>query len=125
MSLQKLPFIDITYCKYGYKYRKKTRIWHNNFQWQPRAPCCFTNPCDTLVGGRHPMTAQRGPAPTKGIRNTADRCSLNELYSIPPLLCDEIAAAASVVLQPHTVCLPTPENLNFGHLARNSGCSKI
>jgi hypothetical protein len=95
--IKNLPYIDITYCKYGYSYRKKTRVWHNNIKWQPHTPCCAAFPCVVLEGGRHPMTAQRGPGRAGGLLKVDDKCSLNELYSIPPALCKEIAEAATEI----------------------------
>ncbi len=34
-----LPFDDIDYCKYGFPYRKRTRLWSNLDCWTPRALC--------------------------------------------------------------------------------------
>ena len=34
-----LPFKDIDYCKYGMPYRKRTRIWNNIFNWNPKPLC--------------------------------------------------------------------------------------
>ena len=85
-----LPWKDISYCKYGYPYRKYTRIWTNSEKWIPRPKCCTANPCDRVEGGRHLMSAQRGPSRGKGAQ---DRCSLAQLYSMPPQLCEELAKA--------------------------------
>ncbi|CAE8607610.1 unnamed protein product, partial [Polarella glacialis] len=90
-----LSYSDTCYCKYGMKYRKSTRIWHNNFDFEPETMCCNKSPCEAAKLGRHEATAQRGPG---GLRGQSDRCSLNELYSMPALLCDHIAAAASAAL---------------------------
>ena len=73
------PWKDLTYCSYGYQYKKPTRIWTNSKLWQPRPICCKANPCAQLVNGKHPMSAQRAC------------CKLQQLYSIPPQLCQEIA----------------------------------
>jgi len=34
-----LPYNDIDYCKYGFEYRKRTRIWNNNPNWKGRILC--------------------------------------------------------------------------------------
>ena len=38
-----LPYKDIDYCKYGMQYRKRTRLWNNVFQWNPKPLCKKTN----------------------------------------------------------------------------------
>ena len=91
-----LPFFDTSYCRYGYGYRKTTRIW-SNLTLCLRTPCSIRDPCPAMVGNRHPKTAQqsrRGNDPTDH-NNT---CSRAQLYSIPPTLCDEIAATANRML---------------------------
>ena len=52
-----LPFYDTSYCKYGYPYRKHTRIW-TSLALQLRSPCSLRDPCPVLEGRRHPKTAQ-------------------------------------------------------------------
>ena len=87
-----LPYVDTSYCKFGYVYRKNTRIW-TSLAICLHAPCSLKNPCSAMVGKRHPMTAQqsrRSCDPT----DKANVCSQKQLYSIPELLCDEIAQAA-------------------------------
>jgi hypothetical protein len=102
-----LPFLDTSYCKYGYPYRKTTRIW-TSLALQLRSPCSLRDPCPALEGRRHPKTAQqsrRGSDPND--RNNT--CSQSQLYSIPPGLCDAIAEAANIAalesdgsaVQPH------------------------
>ena len=94
--VQSMPYKDVSYCKYGYSYRKATRIW-TNMDWQHRPICCKAHPCHAFATTKcHPMTAQRGPGRKNGTLLDGDRCSLNQLYSMPPDLCDEIAKAAIV-----------------------------
>ena len=58
--------------------------------WQPKPKCCMAYPCPIIKEGKHPMSAQRGPSRGKG---TQDVCTLAQLYSMPPELCQEIAKA--------------------------------
>ena len=34
-----LGFVDVDYCKYGFDYRKRTRLWNNIERFVPRALC--------------------------------------------------------------------------------------
>ena len=88
-----LPYYDTSYCRYGFCYRKHTRIW-TNLVLCLRKPCSLQDPCTAMVGRRHLKTAQqsrRGSDPNDH-NNT---CSQAQLYSIPPGLCDDIARAAN------------------------------
>ena len=83
--VQGLPYKRLTYCSYGYPYRKLTFLWTNADQWTPR-PCCKKD-CWAMLDGRHVMTAQRGPS---AAGQSHDRCTLHELYSVPQELVEEI-----------------------------------
>ena len=79
-----LPMRVVDYCKYGKPYRKRTAIWTNTC-WEPRQPLC-KHDCPVSSGSKHTSRAQQAPS-----SNTDVRYSRDELYSIPPTLCDEIA----------------------------------
>ena len=79
-----IPYKDIDYCKYGMPYRKRTRLWNNIFQWNPK-PLCKKD-CGNIVDGRHIAHAQRGPS--IGLLN--NRFHQNELYVIPEQLIHDI-----------------------------------
>jgi hypothetical protein len=101
-----LSFHDTSYCKYGFLYKKATRIWHNCCNFNPKKMCCGQSRCDVMLEfGHHPQTAQRGPGRIRGERKGGDRCSLNQLYSMPKALCDEIAEAATQELRDTEVLL--------------------
>ena len=129
--VQGLPHLDITYCKHGFPYRKCTRIWTNlhwHRLWTPPNSCSRSDPCP-LYNGRHPATAQRGPRLIAGKRVEGDRFSLNQLYSMPPLFCEELVAAVVQGLGRVTTdavdeALDSPGGLNGresnGLAARNS-----
>lgn len=92
------PFLRVvTYCKYGAPYRKSTAIWTNLRDWNPRPACCRASPCDVMVGGRHPQTAQLAPGKVGGVRraSVSDSFSREQLYALPAALCDELAEAAT------------------------------
>ena len=79
-----IPYKDIDYCKYGMPYRKRTRLWNNIFQWNPK-PLCKKD-CGNIVDGKHIAHAQRGPS--IGLLN--NRFHQNELYVIPEQLIHDI-----------------------------------
>ena len=80
--MDNLPYNDIDYCKYGMPYRKRTRLWNNLENWNPK-PLCKCD-CGKTVGKRHPASAQRGPA---GKWGDDLNYTTNELYVIPePLI---------------------------------------
>ncbi len=37
--MEYLPYNDIDYCKYGFDYRKRTRVWNNNNNWNGKILC--------------------------------------------------------------------------------------
>ena len=81
-----LPFVDVDYCKYGFPYRKRTRLWNNVSDWKPRDLCrkdCLSMGAN---GKSHIATAQRGP--TKSQPN--NRMKQSELYRVPENLIYEI-----------------------------------
>jgi hypothetical protein len=75
----------LDYCKYGSPYRKRTAIWTNS-RWEPSRPMCKYD-CEASAGRRHTSSAQRGGQLGREDR----RYSLEELYAIPPALCEELA----------------------------------
>ena len=90
-----LPYRDVTYCKYSdgidHKYRKATRLWGVLPTFIPRPMCCRAHPCEFMVDGRHTVVAQRFTAREKGTQPTF---TLNQLYSMPKALTDDVAEAA-------------------------------
>ena len=101
-----LPFKDVTYCKYGARYRKATRIWNSlsGDYWQPKPVCCKASRCAFFANGLHPATAQRGPC--RGGKRVGDDFTQNQLYHIPQELCDEIARAAESALRENAAVHP-------------------
>ena len=106
--LRKRPFMIpleprmrvISYCRYGLPYRKHTSIWTNLGKfWEHRPKCCAANPCDKIVDGRHPATAQQGPSRhmDKTVKAN-DTFTQRQLYAFPPELCEELALASNDAL---------------------------
>jgi hypothetical protein len=87
--VQGLHMEVLDYCRYGTQYRKRTAIWTNS-SYEPGRPLCFKD-CAASDGRKHTRRAQRAG---HGYQHT-----LEELYAIPPELCDEIAAWADRALR--------------------------
>ena len=81
-----LPFVDVDYCKYGFPYRKRTRLWNNVSSWKPRNLCRKDCLSMDASGKRHIATAQRGPDKSQP-NNKMKQC---ELYRVPEDLIYEI-----------------------------------
>ena len=84
-----LRFNDIDYCKYGFNYRKRTRLWNNLNNWKPR-PLCKKD-CGKVVNNKHIETAQRMPSGCK--ENWGENYVKHKqeyLYKIPSELISEI-----------------------------------
>ena len=83
-----LPYKDIDYCKYGMKYRKRTRLWNNITTWVPKALC--NKDCGNIEGNRHVATAQRMPSGKRCDWGDRPLFKQSELYVIPEPLILEI-----------------------------------
>ena len=58
-----LKLNDIDYCKCGFNYRKRTRLWNSLNNWKPRRLC--EKDCGKVVNNKHIEAAQRLPSNTK------------------------------------------------------------
>ena len=91
-----LPFTTVCYCMYSdgirHRYRKPTRLWGVLPAFVPRVMCTRKEPCEfSRDTGKHPCCAQRFSHSRLGDQ----RFSLNDLYSMPQALTDDIAEAAA------------------------------
>ena len=87
--MNEFDYFDIDYCKYGFKYMKRTRLWTNITTWTPRALC--RKDCGKVVNNKHIETAQRMPSKTKAEWGDSYVIHKQEdLYKIPAELICEI-----------------------------------
>jgi hypothetical protein len=94
-----LPFEDVTYCKYGTSYKKRTRIWNSlGDAWRPKPICEKGSRCEHFTNGCHPATAQKGPC-RNDAKRIGDTYTQRQLYHIPAALCDELALAAESAIR--------------------------
>ena len=87
--MKDFDYKDVDYCKYGCRYRKRTRLWLNLKNWTPR-PLCKKD-CGNVVDGRHIEVAQRLPQKKKA--DWGDNYVIHkqeDLYKIPEDLIKEI-----------------------------------
>ena len=79
--MNELDFTDVDYCKYGFNYRKGTRLWNSFNDILKLEPLCCQD-CGKVINNRHLETAQRG------CKNKTH--SQQQLYSIPSKLIEDI-----------------------------------
>ena len=84
-----IPFKDVDYCRYGMPYRKRTRIWNNIFNWNPKPLCKKDCLAMNETKTRHKEEAQRAGS-TAERRLTGRRFKQSELYRVPAELIKEI-----------------------------------
>ena len=94
-----LKWKDVTYCKFGARYKKQTRIWNSlGDHWSPAPICSKGSRCEHYADGVHPATAQRGPCRSSRGKRVGDDFTQSQLYHIPTALCSELARAAESAL---------------------------
>ena len=77
----------VSYCKYGFRYRKNTDVWTNDRIWIKIAKRCTKDtPCEHVKDGRHPEGVK------KHSYMESSPGSLEERYRIPEDLIKEIFA---------------------------------
>jgi hypothetical protein len=89
--MQDMPYRVVTYCAYGYGYKKQTAIWSNRCDdeaWVTHT-CPGPGECAQMTGRRHNLVAQRRPTVVQG--TLMPGIPRQQLYTIPPQLCDDIA----------------------------------
>ena len=85
--LNEIPFTDVDYCRYGFPYRKRTRLW-NNINLKGKK--CIKKECPFIVNGRHIYSIGNSKYKTnvKEIGNKKSR--LEQRYAVPEPLLNEI-----------------------------------
>ena len=87
--MDEFEFKDVDYCKYGFNYRKRTRLWNNITTWKPRDLC--KKDCGNIRNNKHIETAQRLPQKSKADWGESPIIhSQSDLYRIPENLISEI-----------------------------------
>ena len=69
--MSELRYVDVDCCKYGFNYRKRTRLWNNLLQFALRD--LRKTDCGNMIGNKHIETAQRLP----------NGCKVNGALTLP------------------------------------------
>ena len=86
-----LPYVVVDYCQYGWPYRKRTIIFTNATGQRWTRLC--EHDCEASDGKRHTNWAQ------KAGKYRGEGFTREELYAIPPLLCEEVYSAACGIMR--------------------------
>lgn len=84
----------VSYCKYGFAYRKNTNFW-TNVKYNPRR-CLKGNYCEAKEKtGRHMVSVQNGDHYKNGVKtNQPGVYNLNDRYAIPEAVIYDILSPA-------------------------------
>ena len=87
---------EVSYCKYGFRYRKNTDLW-TNIPYQPRSLCLKGAYCnDRRLYKYHKQTVQRGPSGVVRLgAGVASTTSLENRYALPAELIEDLFKAAT------------------------------
>ena len=84
--MRDLPYHRVSYCMYGYPYRKTTRFWTNNAAFKPRL--CVRGSCGRVIEGRHQASiGQKRHTP------------IHQKFSYPPELVRELLESTRTQLK--------------------------
>ena len=87
--MDKIPFVDVDYCKYDMPYRKRTRLWNNGICFTPKPLC--NKDCNYMNGNRHIGSCGcGGQGQGHKVRYTDKSYTVNDKYKIPSKLIEDI-----------------------------------
>ena len=86
-----LPYVVVDSCQYGWPYRKCTIIFTNATGQRWTRLC--EHDCEASDGKRHTNWAQMAG------KHRGDGFTREELYAIPPLLCEEVYSATCGIIR--------------------------
>lgn len=82
--MKNLPYYTVSYCKYGFCYRKNTRIWTNLKGFSPKV--CHKD-CGKIINNKHQQVIGQRNDSKSGQSNVSN---LETKYSYPPKLIKEL-----------------------------------
>jgi hypothetical protein len=85
--LDDIEYCDVDYCRYGYPYRKRTRLW-NNIGLETKK--CLKSACPFIVNGRHQYSIGNSQYKTNVKEIGTKKSRLEQRYSVPEKLLNEI-----------------------------------
>ena len=89
--MKNLPYYRVSYCKYGFCYRKNTRIWTNLQGFNPKI--CKRD-CGKMIGNKHMKIIGQRNDPS-GQTNVSN---LQTKYAYPPKLIEELLTKAKIMI---------------------------
>ena len=85
--LDHIEYTDVDYCRYGFPYRKRTRLW-NNIKIEEKL--CVKKECPFVKNGRHLYSIGNSSYKTNVKEIGTKRSRLEQRYSVPEKLLTEI-----------------------------------